>query len=65
MSDDHDQHQREPLREEYIGDGCYASFDGFYIKLRAPRFSGNHEVYLEPAVFDSLLAFARRLHWVR
>lgn len=43
--------------EEFLGDGLYASFDGWHIKLRAPRlmsgtqFDANgvveHEVYLE------------------
>lgn len=42
--------------ETYLGDGLYASFDGFQIKLRAPRFEGDHEVYLEPSV---LAAFER------
>lgn len=44
-------------REVYLGDGLYASFDGYMIKLRAPRREGEHEVFLEPAVLDSLLAF--------
>lgn len=45
--------------ETYIGDGCYASFDGYQIKLRAPRLEGDHEVYLEPDVFQGLIDFAR------
>lgn len=54
----------EEAHETYIGHGCYASFDGYQIKLRAPRDYGDHdhEVYLEPPVFKSLLEFAR-LHW--
>ena len=42
-------------REEYLGDGLYASFDGYQIKLRQ---HGDHEVYLEPATLAALLAYA-------
>jgi hypothetical protein len=35
-------------RETYLGDGLYASFDGWQIRLRAPREGGvDHEVFLE------------------
>ena len=34
-------------RETYLGDGLYASFDGYQIRLRAPREGGDHEVFLE------------------
>lgn len=33
--------------EEFLGDGLYASFDGWHIGLRAPRENGDHCVYLE------------------
>lgn len=46
-------------RETYIGDGVYASFDGYQIWLRAPRENGDHRVALEPSVFDALTAFAK------
>lgn len=44
--------------ETYLGDGLYASHDGWQIKLRAPREDGDHVVYLEPEV---LRAFAKFL----
>lgn len=44
-------------KETYLGDGLYASYDGFFIKLRAPRMNGDHEVLLEPQVFGALLQF--------
>ena len=44
--------------ESYIGDGLFASFDGYQIKLRAPRENGDHEVYLEPQAFAELVRFA-------
>jgi len=47
--------------ETYLGDGLYASFDGYQIVLRAPRLEGDHVVALEGAVFKELLHFADRL----
>lgn len=40
--------------ETYLGDGLYASFDGWQIKLRAPRENGDHVVYLEPPMLIAL-----------
>ena len=47
-------------KEEYLGDGLYASCDGFQIKLRAPREGGDHVVYLEPWVYRALQAYAAK-----
>lgn len=44
--------------ETYLGDGLYASFDGYQFKLRAPREDGDHEVYLEPQVLQAFFVFA-------
>jgi hypothetical protein len=44
-------------RETYLGDGLYASFDGWQIKLRAPREGGDHEIYLEPSVQQAFMQF--------
>lgn len=44
-------------KETYLGDGLYASFDGFQIRLRAPREMGDHEVFLETPVLDEFLRF--------
>jgi hypothetical protein len=43
--------------EHYLGDGLYASFDGWFVRLRAPRETTDHWVALEPAVFRKLLQF--------
>lgn len=43
--------------EEYIGDGVYASFDGWYVWLRAPRENGDHMIALEPDVFKELAIY--------
>jgi hypothetical protein len=44
-------------REMYLGDGLYASFDGFQIRLRAPRDGGDHEVYLDAATLQAFMQF--------
>lgn len=43
--------------EAYLGDGLYASFDGWQIVLRAPREGGDHCVALEPTVWQALLSW--------
>jgi hypothetical protein len=44
-------------KEEYLGDGLYASFDGFQFCLRAPdTMDGDRVVYLE---HDVVVAFER------
>ncbi len=45
--------------ETYIGDGLYASFDGFGVKLRAPRDREDHWVYLEPEILFSFIRFLK------
>lgn len=47
------------MDEKYLGDGLYAAFDGFQIRLRAPRDEGGDEVvYLEPQVWLELRRLA-------
>jgi hypothetical protein len=45
------------MTESYLGDGLYASFDGFAFTLRAPRENGDHFVILEPLVLREFIAF--------
>ena len=47
-------------KEVYLGDGLYASFDGFSFNLRAPQEGGDHWVALEPDVFNALIEFRAR-----
>ena len=47
------------MKERYLGDGLYASWDGWQIILRAPREGGDHWVALEPEVYTALLRFVR------
>jgi hypothetical protein len=51
----------ERPKETYIGDGVYASYDGYYIWLRAPREQGDHEIGLERPVLEALIRYAKRI----
>jgi hypothetical protein len=51
--------------EEYLGDGLYASFDGFGFKLRAPRGAGDHWVYLEWEVLDAFDRYRKQIETQR
>jgi hypothetical protein len=44
-------------REEYLGDGLYASFDGYQIWLRAPREGGDYEVFLDASTLAAFREF--------
>ena len=44
-------------RESYLGDGLYCSFDGYQIRLRAPRSEGDHEVFLDQSTLAAFLQF--------
>lgn len=46
--------------DRYLGDGVYASFDGYHIWLAANDY-GNKVVALEPGVLAELLRYARRI----
>jgi hypothetical protein len=50
--------ERAMTAETYLGDGLYASFDGFMITLRAPREGGDHWIVLEPYIYQELVRFA-------
>ncbi len=47
--------------ETYLGDGLFASFDGWQIILRAPRAGGDHHVGLEPDVYEALKRYVASL----
>lgn len=50
------------MDETYIGDGLYASFDGFHFCLRAPRVEGDYVIYLGPTVAVNFTAYAQQQH---
>lgn len=41
--------------ERYLGDGAYATFDGFGVKVWTEREAGMHWIYLEPDALRNLL----------
>lgn len=45
---------------EYLGDGVYASFDGYHIWLKTQRAHGLEAIALEPAVLEEFLRYVRR-----
>jgi hypothetical protein len=47
--------------ETYLGDGLYASFDGWQIWLRAPRLGGDHVVALDVEMCGRLAAYVEAL----
>jgi hypothetical protein len=47
--------------ETYLGDGIYASFDGWYIILRALRDDGNYCVALEPSVLSAFIDYVDKI----
>ena len=49
-----------PKFEKYLGDGVYASFDGYNIVLDL-RDQGTDRIYLEPAVFAALIEYQKQL----
>jgi hypothetical protein len=51
----------ENQQDTYLGDGVYASFDGYQIWL-AVNHHTNKQVAIEPAVLLSLLAYAERVY---
>lgn len=49
-----------PEKATYLGDGVYATFDGYHIWLYTESESGVHEIALEPPVYQNLQAFASK-----
>ena len=47
--------------EVYLGDGLFASWDGYQIRLRAPRSGGDDEVFLEAETLAAFLEFVKAL----
>lgn len=50
-----------PYNETYLGDGLYASFDGYQICLRAPRIDGDDVVYFEFYTLKNFTNFTQTL----
>jgi hypothetical protein len=48
--------------KRYLGDGLYATFDGWQMILSAPRHGGEDWVALEPETYTNLVRFADELN---
>lgn len=48
-------------KEFYLGDGLYASHDGYMYTLRAPRGGGDQFVHLEPDVLTMFLRYVETI----
>lgn len=53
---------RDLAEGEYIGDGVYASFDGYQVWLKARRDGMEHSVALEPDVLICFLKYVRHFY---
>jgi len=51
----------DPDTTEYLGDGVYASFDGYHIILDLRGQDNYTRIALEPAVMAALDAYAERM----
>jgi hypothetical protein len=52
---------KPPVEATYLGDAVYASFDGYHIWLHLNRHDGPGLIALEPAVYESLKHYAKRI----
>jgi len=50
----------EHIEDMYLGDGVYASFDGYHIVLDL-RAQDDTKIALEPAVLDALAAYVAKV----
>jgi hypothetical protein len=50
------------IKKTYLGDGLYASFDGFHLILSTERENSLHWVGLEPSVFNALIEFRKQIY---
>lgn len=48
--------------DEYLGDGVYASFDGYQIVLDTREQLPVNTIAIEPDVWRKLVAYAEKLH---
>ena len=49
------------MEDRYLGDGVYASFDGYQIWLKADRDERQHAIALDAETFDALMKYQRDL----
>ena len=49
------------IKDDYLGDGVYASFDGYYITLDLRGQDSFTKIGLEPAVLEALDRYRARI----
>jgi hypothetical protein len=49
--------KKEKKNETYLGDGLYASYDGFAVWLRIPREDGDHVCALVPGTLSNFIGY--------
>ena len=54
-----------PIEDKYLGDGVYASFDGWHIKLDLRGQDNFTVIALEPGVLAQLDNYRKRIEEVR
>lgn len=52
---------RNEPNAEYLGDGVYASFDGFQVKLSTPEQVPYNEIYLENQTMVALQRYSEKM----
>ncbi len=52
------------MKEKYLGDGLYASFDGWMITLKSQRENGEHFVCLEEYVLQEFFRYVEECYQV-
>ncbi len=50
------------MNKTYLGDGLYASFDGFAVHVTTEREDGEHEIILEPETMKALEDYWEKVH---
>ena len=48
------------MEDDYLGDGVYASFDGYHIVLDLRAQDSTTRIALEPAVMEALIRYYKR-----
>jgi hypothetical protein len=49
------------INEMYLGDGVYASFDGYQIWLSTERDGRSHKIAIEPEVLHAINAYEKHI----
>jgi hypothetical protein len=61
MNDPVDVSVKPPAEPAYLGDGVYASFDGYHIWLHLGAHDNPGLIAIEPAVYEALIHYARKV----